>query len=199
MKTYIKAAGGVLLAIVLAWCFMRTAHNALGMDEESNTLDDFSDMMLAARELFQVDFTEFQDLTAALQNETELYLIARRDGTPTAFLNGEMMTVAEAYTALGLENVENLTAITETLFTGADVEVEGDGEGEILVSAHVRVQEVVITEQCVQFFTDYHAQGCVGLLYRKVQEQIPGYDLITLLESDGAWEPDWQIFYQMEE
>ena len=200
MKTYLKAIGGAALAVVLAWFFLRVAHNALGMDVESNTLDDYADMMLSARELFQVDAEAFQELTAAIQEETSLRLIARRDGTPAAFLGEEMMAPEAAFAALGLSDPAHLAEITETLFAGAEVEVESATDAEeTLVTRHVRVQAVAVTGQCVQYFTDYHEAGCVGLLYRKVEEEIPGYDLITLVQSEGAWEPDWQLFYQMAE
>ena len=188
--TYIKAFVMTLAAVFLAYAFTSVGVTALGLDPETNLLDDYGDLMLEARGLFLERSDDFQTLTQAILGETSLSLVRRADGTSAARLNGELTETRNALETLGFSDAAALTEAADLLCLGAEVNIEGS-DGETIVQAPACVYSAAVIGDEVWFITGYHPQGCVGVAYAP-DGDVAGYHSIELVE-------DWRIFYEINE
>lgn len=188
MRTYIKAAIMCLVAVFLAYAATTLTLSYLGKNEESNALDDYSDMMLLAREYFLEYSDDFQSLTAGIMDSGELHIVRASDGAAALEIDGQWLSAEDGFAALGLENAQELAEMAQTLFAGAELTVDGTSGSE-LVSDETAVQSIYVSEGEVFFFTAFHSRGCVGICYTPSGEA-GGFMTIELVE-------DWQIFYDI--
>ncbi len=190
MSTYIKAGIMTLAAIFLAFAFKSVGLSALGIDTETNTLDEYSDMMLEARGLFLEQNEDFLNLSMAIHGMDGLRLRRLSDATAVAWLDGEFVPLEEAFAMLDAENPAQLAETVDRLFAGSSVSVE-NSDGEELTSGLTQVLNICVFEGEILFFTQYHELGCVGITYSP-SGNASGYDSIELVE-------EWRIFYIMTE
>ena len=190
MKTIVKAVLGAAIAVFLAFAFTHLLMSLIGLDPETNALDDFGDMMLHSRSLFVERSEQFQSAAAALQEQEGLTLLATSAGKPVSVSSGTAVPAAEVLSQLGIENSAELAEEIEQLFAGAEVS-SVNSDGEELTRGFCRVQRISVRDWGVEFYTDFHEQGCVGILYA-AEGGTPPYQLVELVE-------DWQLFYVMQE
>ena len=189
MRSYVRAAILTLCAILAAYGIKTAGVNALGLDPESVALDEYGDMMLFARTLFQNESDAFQTLTMELCELDGLSIRRRADGSSCVRVDGDYVPTAEALSRLGAEDPEGLAALADRLFAGSEVEVE-NSDGDTLVEGYASVLNLSVSGGEVLFTTQYHELGCVGVAYT-AGAPLPGYNTIALVE-------DWVIFYQMD-
>ena len=190
MSTYIKAGIMTLAAIFLAFVFKSVGVNALGLNTETNALDEYGDLMLEARELFIEQNEDFLELSLEIFDMDDLSLRRLADGSSVAWLDGELVPSAEAFERVGAEDPQALAEAADRLFAGLEVSVE-DSDGSELVSGHAQVLGVGVKDGEILYFTGLHELGCVGIAYSP-GGGVGGYESIELVE-------EWKIFYEMAE
>ncbi len=188
MSNYIKAVIMSLAAVFLAYAVKTAGMAALGQDPETNLLNDYSDMMLEARELFLEYDEEIRELAYFIADMDGLRLRRCADSTAIAWTDGQNLPMEEAFAQFGAEDPARLADLANTIFAGAEVSSE-NSEGEVLVSGFAQVINVSVSDGEVLFFTHYTPTGCVGIA-STVDGYAGGYESIELIE-------EWRIFYEM--
>jgi len=190
MKTIVKAILSAAAAVLLALAFSRLLFGVLGLDAETNTLEDFGDSMLQARSLFVARSGEFQDVAAALEGQSGLFIRRTAGGRPVLLRAGAVVPAEELLRELGASDSEALAQALQRLYDGAEVSSR-NSDGEELTAGHCQVWSVAVSDWGVAFYTDCLPAGFVGVALVK-PGQTPPYPLVELVE-------DWQIFYRMDE
>lgn len=188
MSTYIKAAIMTLAAVFLAFVFKSVGVNALGMNEETNALNAYSDMMLQARELFLEKNEDFLELSMEIFDMHGLCLRRTADGGCVGWAQGSAVSAGELLAQFGAQQPEELAERAGSLFAGQEVLIE-NSEGEALVSGYAQVLSVYVSDEEIFYLTGLHELGCVGVAY--APDGTAGeYQSIELVE-------EWKIFYEM--
>lgn len=176
VKLGFRVALAVLLAALAAYGVKTSYVAAMGLDPETELLDDFADMMIEAQDLFGNYASEFIGLGDGLA--PGLTLVAGRDGTPYCRgADGPERFDAEAY-GLSPGQAEFLYE----LFSGAEAEPAAEE-----ASAVISVRLLVVNGDYIKFYTHFDDRGCVGIYCDLTGENPERLDTIEMYENWGVF------------
>lgn len=192
-KLGFQAALAVLLAALAAYALKTSYVAAMGIDPETEMLDDFADMMIEAQDLFGYNTEDFISLGEGVA--PGLTLIAGGNGLPYF----ESAGGPEVFDPLAYGMDTGQAEFLYTLFSGVEIETSetesttGDG-GETVetpVTVTVTVRLIVSDENYIKMYTHFDGRGYVGIFYDRGGDNPQKIDSIELFEN-------WSVFNIME-